>query len=92
MLQLVLNMHPALFAPQELHLLPYATAGERAAKTAGLGLDEGLLRTFMHLEGATLDEAKRALDTLVREDVPTQTIWRTVQVLPRPPPRPLQRV
>jgi hypothetical protein len=84
MLQLVLNMHPALFAPQELHLLPYLTAGERADKTAGLGLDEGLLRTLMHLEGLSLDAAKQALDTMAREDVPTQSIWRTVQALASP--------
>ena len=64
LLQLCLNAHPALYAGQELFLLPFETLGERDACLRGTGFADGLVKTIMELRACSRDEAGAFLDGL----------------------------
>jgi len=60
LLRVMLAGHRQLFSPPELHLLPFATMGERARALDQSFLGEGLERALMELEGIDAP-ASRAL-------------------------------
>jgi hypothetical protein len=79
--QLVLNMHPALYAGQELYLLQFYTMQERAQRLASQELSswvfEGLRKTVMELRRCTLEDADAMLEELA--DLPTQDVYSILQ-------------
>lgn len=80
LLRRMLDRHPALFAPAELHLLPFDDLAERAAALQDDHLDIGLLQAFM-ATGRSEDEA-RAVITSCRT-VPEAYARLTEAVAPR---------
>ena len=78
LLRVMLAGHPALFCPPELHLLPFATMGERARLLGGTHLGEGLQRALM----ALLDDPNDAaalIDEWVRQDLPIRDVYAELQ-------------
>jgi hypothetical protein len=79
--QLVLNMHPALYAGQELYLLQFYTMQERAQRLASRELSswvfEGMRKTIMELRRCSLEDADALLEELA--DLPTQDVYSILQ-------------
>lgn len=79
LLRVMLAGHPALFAPPELHLLPFANLEERHLQLGGSYLDEGLLRAFMELHQKEGDETRVFLEQLIEEKTDVREIYRMLQ-------------
>jgi acyl transferase domain-containing protein/aryl carrier-like protein len=79
LLRVMLAGHPAVFAPPELHLLPFSTMGERARRLEQSHLDEGLQRALMVLLSLDADASRAMIDDWVRRDVPVQEVYAALQ-------------
>ena len=79
LLRVMLAGHPALFAPPELHLLPFADLEERRARLGDSYLDEGLVRAFMELHQKGGDESRALLKRLIEEKTDVREVYRMVQ-------------
>ena len=78
LLQLCLNANGALYAGQELFLLPFETLGERRRCLQGSGFDEGLVKNMMELRGCSYGRASEIIDVEMGDDC---SVWRMYQVL-----------
>ena len=81
LLRVMLDGHPALFCPPELHLLPFDTMQEREAGLAATYLGEGLQRAFMELMGLDAEGSKAFVDELTAQDLPIQQVYGRLQAL-----------
>jgi LPS sulfotransferase NodH len=86
LLQLMLNMHPQLYAGQELYLLQYCSMEERAQRMASPELKswafEGLRKTIMELGPAPGEHCPLELaDEILAQwmDLPTQDVYGILQ-------------
>lgn len=85
LLRAMLSAHPGVFAPPELHLLPFATmAARRAFFGADRHLDEGLLTALMELRGIPLEAAMEAVKDLEERAVPSQEVLGMLQAEAEP--------
>jgi acyl transferase domain-containing protein/pimeloyl-ACP methyl ester carboxylesterase/aryl carrier-like protein len=81
LLRVMLQGHPRLFSPPELHLLPFDSMNDRQQ---GLGLSymgEGLQRSIMDLQGLDAVESKRIVDDLQARDASVQEVYGLLQKL-----------
>jgi pimeloyl-ACP methyl ester carboxylesterase/aryl carrier-like protein len=79
LLRVMLQGHPGLFSPPELHLLPFDSMQDRQR---GLGLSymgEGLQRALMELQGIGADESKRFVEELLARDASVQVVYGLLQ-------------
>ncbi len=81
LLRVMLAGHPGLFAPPELHLLPFARMGQRHRELARSNLDEGLQRALMALAGLDAPKAKVMTEGLSAKDAPIQEVYGLLQKL-----------
>jgi acyl transferase domain-containing protein/NADPH:quinone reductase-like Zn-dependent oxidoreductase/pimeloyl-ACP methyl ester carboxylesterase/aryl carrier-like protein/trans-aconitate methyltransferase len=81
LLRIMLAGHPQLFCPPELHLLPFATMGQRKRMLGGLWLDEGFQRGLMELTGQSPDESRNAIGELEDTDAPISSAYALLQNL-----------
>ncbi|MDH7486314.1 MAG: beta-ketoacyl synthase N-terminal-like domain-containing protein [Anaerolineae bacterium] len=81
LLRVMLDGHPALFCPPELHLLPFDTMQEREAGLAATYLGEGLQRAFMELMGLDAEGSKAFVAELTAQDLPIQQVYGRLQTL-----------
>ena len=79
LLRVMLAGHPRLFAPPELHLLPFKGMADRAKKLAGSHLDEGLTRALMELRGTGAAQAQAEIAAMIEADTPVQEVYRILQ-------------
>ena len=79
LLRVMLAGHSQLFAPPELHLLPFASMSERAIRLGATYFGEGLARALMELQGADARECVDRVRELERDDVAIQDVYRLLQ-------------
>ncbi|HEY9888492.1 MAG TPA: alpha/beta fold hydrolase, partial [Candidatus Obscuribacterales bacterium] len=81
LLRVMLAGHPALFCPPELHLLPFATLGERQSALAGSYLDQGLQRALMALKDIDAEASQALLTAWQAQDMTVPEVYRQLQAL-----------
>ena len=81
LLRVMLAGHPDLFAPPELHLLPFESMAEWHHDLALSYLDEGLQRAFMELMALDAEASKQLLEDWIEQDLSIQTIYAKLQAL-----------
>ncbi len=81
LLRVMLDGHPALFCPPELHLLPFSTMRQRAEELAATYLGEGLQRAFIELMSLDAAASKTLLDDLTAQDLPIHQVYGRLQEL-----------
>jgi acyl transferase domain-containing protein/acyl-CoA synthetase (AMP-forming)/AMP-acid ligase II len=83
LLRAMLSANPALFAPQELHLLWFQDMKERQEAFHGVlgdkGLGFGLARAVMDLRGLDGPAAEAAVQDWIAAQTPVAEIYRTLQ-------------
>ena len=79
LLRVMLAGHPGLFSPPELHLLPFATMGERARALHQSGLGEGLERALMDLEGIDGKASRALVQSWEEADLPVTRVYARLQ-------------
>ena len=79
LLRVMLQGHPALFSPPELHLLGFATMGERQRRLAHSSMGEGLQRALMDLQDLDALAATAMVDGLVQRDAPIEEAYSLLQ-------------
>jgi hypothetical protein len=77
----MLEGHPDLFSPPELHLLTFDTMKERAEALDSTYLDEGLERTIMTLKGVDADTAQDLTAALEDRSAPVWEVYAMLQEL-----------
>jgi acyl transferase domain-containing protein/pimeloyl-ACP methyl ester carboxylesterase len=75
LLRAMLAGHSRLFAPPELHLLPFESMREREQALASTHLGEGLQRAIMELLGTDAASAGEVLREMVVDDHPTHRVY-----------------
>lgn len=76
LLRVMLAGHPALFAPPEMVLAPFATMAERRQRLEERFWEKGgLRRTLMELQGLDVDQAKAVEASLADRTVPEVYAW-----------------
>ncbi|HWU88068.1 MAG TPA: alpha/beta fold hydrolase, partial [Kofleriaceae bacterium] len=75
LLRAMLAGHARLFAPPELHLLPFSTMRQREEALGSTHLGEGLQRAIMELLGADADAAREVLREMVVDDYPIHRVY-----------------
>src|SRR5262245_22076416 len=81
LLRVMLNGHPLLFAPPELHLLPFATLKQRRETFSGrqsLWL-EGTLRAIMQIKECDSDESRKIMQECEDRQMSTRQFYRLLQ-------------
>ncbi|WP_225323142.1 type I polyketide synthase [Synechococcus sp. RSCCF101] len=79
LLRVMLAGHSSLYSPPELHLLPFATMGERARKLSQTGMGEGLVRALMDLEGLSAEDTTRLVASWEEQDMPIEQVYARLQ-------------
>jgi acyl transferase domain-containing protein len=82
LLRVMLAGHSRLFAPPELHLLPFASMGERAAllrESRQDHLREGLIEALRALDGASLEDAQARVLEMEAQNLPTEEAYGYLQ-------------
>jgi amino acid adenylation domain-containing protein len=75
LLRAMLAGHPAVFAPPELHLLPFTSMAARAEALRENQLGEGLQRALMDLCGLDADASAELLSEWERADLPVASAY-----------------
>lgn len=83
LLRVMLNKHPGIYAPPELHLLPFENMRQRAEQLSGKQafLKEGLIKALMELMDAPLDQARRLAAEWETQSKPVREVYRELQSL-----------
>ena len=84
LLRMMLDGHPGLCSPPELHILPFERMGERGRQLDRLGypwLRFGLKETLAQLEHLAPEQAQRRIEQLEADDVAIQHVYRRLQDL-----------
>ena len=84
LLRAMLAGHPALFAPQELHLLPFYSMKQSRKIFRNTMLGRGLQRTFMTLKEISAEESAAFIEQLSEEDWPIHKVYAHIQELCAP--------
>ncbi len=84
LLRAMLQGHPGLFAPPELHLLGYGTLQERRTGLAETGLEEGLIDAVRHLRGVSAEVARAEIEAMTAEGGTIADAYRLLQSLAAP--------
>lgn len=84
LLRAMLAGHPALFAPQELHLLPFYSMKQSRKIFRNTMLGRGLQRTFMALKELGAEESAAFIERLSEEDWPIHKVYAHIQELCAP--------
>jgi acyl carrier protein len=82
LLRVILAGSSKLFAPPELHLLPYKTMGERRQALSGQHTDhllEGAVRGLMQLHGWEPEQARGFVARCEQDDISTKAFYRLLQ-------------
>lgn len=79
LLRVMLAGHPALFCPPELHMLQYATFGQRQRELPSIHFAKGFQRAWMELNGGDALDAESMAAKLVSADAPMQEAFRLLQ-------------
>lgn len=83
LLRVILAGNSRLFAPPELHLLPYNTMGERFRALSGEYTDhllEGAVRAVMQVYGCSGEDARKYVRQCEEADMTTKEFYRRLQV------------
>ena len=80
----MLEGHPALFSPPELHLLPFGTMAQRRDALGASFMGEGLRRAWMELEGIDAAASQLRLDALTDRDALIHEVYARLQTLAAP--------
>ena len=83
LLQLCLNAHPKLYAPQELYLLMFDTMAERTQTYGDSDFEEGLIAAVKELRAGTLDDAEATIASW-GEACPISDVYGALQELCKP--------
>jgi acyl transferase domain-containing protein/acyl-CoA synthetase (AMP-forming)/AMP-acid ligase II/pimeloyl-ACP methyl ester carboxylesterase len=81
LLRVMLSAHPQLFAPPELHLLPFTDLAQRRRELGDSHLGEGLVRAYMDLTGNSAEVAKQWVVALEQEATPVPEVYAKLQWL-----------
>ncbi|MGF1495533.1 MAG: alpha/beta fold hydrolase [Elainellaceae cyanobacterium] len=81
LLRVMLAGHPDLFAAPELHLLPFATMGDRHHHLGQSHLGEGLQRSLMALKGLDAAASEAMVQDWVERDVAIADVYALLQDL-----------
>jgi pimeloyl-ACP methyl ester carboxylesterase len=81
LLRVMLAGHPDLFAPPELHLLPFKDLHERASQLGQSHLSEGLERALLELTHEQVTEVQAKVRQWETQRQPTQEVFATLQKL-----------
>jgi acyl transferase domain-containing protein/alpha-beta hydrolase superfamily lysophospholipase len=84
LLRVMLAGHPALFAPPELHLLPFETMSQRQHALASTYLGEGLQRALMELLGIDAAAAGSLLEEMTTGGTTIQQVYARLIALAAP--------
>jgi len=76
LLRAMVQGHPQIFAPPELHLLAYATIGEWKAASQSNYFDQGLQRALMEIFAEDAQAASERIDHWVRENTPVSQVYQ----------------
>lgn len=76
LLRAMVQGHPQIFAPPELHLLAYATIGEWKAASESNYFDQGLQRALMEIFAEDAQAASERIDHWVRENTPVREVYQ----------------
>lgn len=81
LLRVILAGNDQLFSPPELELAGFETMWDRKNMLSGKFefLKEGLTRTFMELEGITVEEAKKIISGKEEDHQPTHEVYQWIQ-------------
>jgi acyl transferase domain-containing protein/pimeloyl-ACP methyl ester carboxylesterase/acyl carrier protein len=79
LLRVMLAGHPGLFSPPELHLLSFASMGQRQEELKGSHLEEGLQRAFMDAQGVEAAPAKHLIDDLCAKNASIDDVYALLQ-------------
>jgi acyl carrier protein len=82
LLRIILAGHPQLFAPPELHLLPYLTLNQRKNALAGevnSHLLQGTMRAIMQLKNCTAQEAESFMQDCENQNLTTKEFYHLLQ-------------
>ena len=84
LLRAMLAGHPKLFAPPELHLLPFRSMKKRAQLIESLGygwMRRGLLSAFVELEGLAPQQAEERVAEMEARDLSVAEVYAQLQEL-----------
>ncbi len=84
LLRVMLQGHPALFSPPELHLLGFESMSERLRGLGSSYMGEGFQRALMELQNLDADGARAVVDDFVRRDAPVREAYALLQKLAGP--------
>jgi acyl transferase domain-containing protein/alpha-beta hydrolase superfamily lysophospholipase/acyl carrier protein len=84
LLRVMLAGHAQVFAPPELHLLPFDTMAERQRILNTSHLGEGLTRAVMELQKTNPETARGKVQQWIDEDRPIDEVYRLLQALAWP--------
>ncbi|MGA9701378.1 alpha/beta fold hydrolase [Pseudomonas sp.] len=76
LLRAMVQGHPQIFAPPELHLLAYATIGEWKAASQSNYFDQGLQRALMEIFAEDAQAASERIERWVRENTPVSEVYQ----------------
>lgn len=82
LLRVILAGSSKLFGPPELHLLPYATMGDRLKALSGEHTEhllDGTVRALMQLHGWEADQARAFVSRCEQENMSTKEFYRLLQ-------------
>ena len=83
LVQLSLNRHPKIWAPQELYLLSYKDMAERKAKLhdvdATLPVSQGLVNTIADIRGCSFEQAGAIVAEMERDRLDTRDVYYILQ-------------
>ena len=75
----MLQGHPALFSPPELHLLGFETMGQRLRGLGSSYMGEGYQRALMELQGLDASSARAVVEEMVQRDAPVREAYALLQ-------------
>jgi pimeloyl-ACP methyl ester carboxylesterase/LPS sulfotransferase NodH/acyl carrier protein len=76
LLRAMVQGHPQIFAPPELHLLAYTTIGEWKAASHSSYFDQGLQRALMEIFAEDAQAASDRIDHWVRENTSVSEVYQ----------------
>ena len=82
LLRILLAGNSKLFAPPELHLLPYRTMADRRKALSGAHTDhllEGTARALMHLNGWSAEQSLAFVEACEQQGMTTKAFYRELQ-------------
>lgn len=79
LLKYMLGRHPSIFAPSELHLLPFNTFVDAKKQLDGTLLSQGLFEAIKKLDNGDANKANDQVDCFIKNKTPVFEIYRWIQ-------------